>query len=126
DEVHIKIDPKDLKVDVMRASGAGGQHINTTDSAVRLTHLPSGVVVYCQDGRSQHANRDKAMKILLSRLQQIEDEKVTREASEARLSQIGTGDRSERIRTYNFPQSRVTDHRIGLTIHSIGEVMNGV
>lgn len=125
DEVEIKVNPNDLRVDVMRASGAGGQHINTTDSAVRLTHIPTGVVVYCQDGRSQHANRDKAMKILLSRLQQMEDDRVIREASEARLSQIGTGDRSERIRTYNFPQSRITDHRIGLTIHSINEVMNG-
>lgn len=125
DEVEIKVNPNDLKIDVMRASGAGGQHINTTDSAVRLTHIPSGIVVYCQDGRSQHANRDKAMKILLSRLQQLEDERVMKEASDARLSQIGTGDRSERIRTYNFPQSRITDHRIGLTIHSINEVMNG-
>ncbi|MCB0411740.1 MAG: peptide chain release factor 1, partial [Bdellovibrionales bacterium] len=125
DEVQVKVNPNDLKIDVMRASGAGGQHINTTDSAVRLTHIPTGLVVYCQDGRSQHANRDKAMKILLSRLQQMEDEKAMKEASDARLSQIGTGDRSERIRTYNFPQSRVTDHRIGLTIHSIGEVMNG-
>lgn len=125
DEVEIKVNPTDIKTDVMRASGAGGQHINTTDSAVRLTHIPSGIVVYCQDGRSQHANRDKAMKILLSRLQQAEDERVMKEASDTRLSQIGTGDRSERIRTYNFPQSRITDHRIGLTIHSINEVMGG-
>ena len=125
EEVEIKVNPADLKTDVMRASGAGGQHINKTDSAVRLTHLPTNTVVYCQDGRSQIANREKAMKILLSRLQQAEDERKVREASDQRLSQIGTGDRSERIRTYNFPQSRITDHRIGLTVHSIHEVMHG-
>ncbi len=125
EEVEVKIEAKDLRIDVMRASGAGGQHINTTDSAVRITHHPSGLVVYCQEGKSQHANKDRAMKILMSRLKALEEEKVIREASEARLSQIGTGDRSERIRTYNFPQSRITDHRIGLTLHSLDDIMKG-
>lgn len=125
EEVEVKINQNDLKIDVCRSSGAGGQHVNTTDSAVRITHLPSGIVIFCQEGRSQHSNRDRAMKILYSRLLAQQEEKSIREASEARLAQIGTGDRSERIRTYNFPQSRITDHRIGLTIHSINEVMNG-
>ncbi|MCB0377505.1 MAG: peptide chain release factor 1 [Bdellovibrionales bacterium] len=125
EEVEVSINPKDLRIDVMRASGAGGQHINTTDSAVRITHNPTGVVVYCQEGKSQHANKDRAMKILMSRLKAMEEEKAIKEASDARLSQIGTGDRSERIRTYNFPQSRVTDHRIGLTLHSLDDVMKG-
>lgn len=124
-EVDIKVDPKDVKVDVYRSSGAGGQHVNTTDSAVRLTHIPSGVVVTCQDGRSQIKNREKAFTILYSKLQALEEEKKIREASDQRLSQIGTGDRSERIRTYNFPQTRVTDHRIGLTLHKIDEIMKG-
>lgn len=121
----VKIDPKELRIDVMRSGGAGGQSVNKTESAVRVTHIPTGIAVHCQEGKSQHSNRDKAMQILFSRLKQIEDEKVIKEASDARLAQIGTGDRSERIRTYNFPQSRVTDHRIGVTIHSLGEVMNG-
>lgn len=125
EEAEVKINPTDLKIDVMRASGAGGQSVNKTESAVRLTHIPSGIVVYCQEGKSQHSNRDRAMKILWSRLKQAEEEKILKEASDARLAQIGTGDRSERIRTYNFPQSRVTDHRIGVTIHSLTEVMNG-
>lgn len=125
EETEVKVNPTDLRIDVMRASGAGGQSVNRTESAVRLTHLPTGLVVYCQEGKSQHANRDKALKILYSRLKQMEEEKVMKEASDARLAQIGTGDRSERIRTYNFPQSRVTDHRIGLTSHAIGEIMNG-
>ena len=124
-DVEIEINPKDIKVDVYRASGAGGQHINTTDSAVRLTHFPSGLVVTCQDGRSQIKNREKAFKILGSRLKALEEEKAVKEASDQRLSQIGTGDRSERIRTYNFPQTRVTDHRIGLTLHKINEIMAG-
>lgn len=124
-EVDVKLDPKDVKVDVYRSSGAGGQHVNTTDSAVRLTHLPSGIVVTCQDGRSQIQNREKAFKILYSRLQAAEEERKIKEASDQRLSQIGTGDRSERIRTYNFPQTRVTDHRIGLTLHRIDEIMGG-
>jgi peptide chain release factor 1 len=121
----VKINPTDLRVDVMRASGAGGQSVNRTESAVRLTHIPTGLVVYCQDGKSQHSNRETAMKILWSRLKQMEEDKVRQEASDARLAQIGTGDRSERIRTYNFPQTRVTDHRIGLTVHSLPAVMNG-
>ncbi|MCB9073721.1 MAG: peptide chain release factor 1 [Bdellovibrionaceae bacterium] len=125
EEVEVKLNPDDIKMDVCRASGAGGQHINKTDSAVRLTHLPTNTVVFCQDGRSQHANRDKAYKILYARIKAMEDEKAIKEASDARLAQIGTGDRSERIRTYNFPQSRITDHRIGLTTHNIGEVMKG-
>jgi peptide chain release factor 1 len=125
EEVDVKIDPNDLKIDTMRASGAGGQSVNRTDSAVRVTHLPSGLVVYCQEGKSQHSNKDRALKILFSRLLAIQEEKTRKEASDARLAQIGTGDRSERIRTYNFPQSRITDHRIGLTTHAIGEVMDG-
>ena len=125
EENEVKIDPNDLRIDVMRASGSGGQSVNKTESAVRVTHIPSGIVVYCQDGKSQHSNRDKAMKILYSRLLAVEEEKARKEASDARLSQIGTGDRSERIRTYNFPQTRITDHRIGLTVHSLDEVMNG-
>lgn len=125
EEVEVKIDPKDIRIDVMRASGAGGQHVNTTDSAVRVTHNPSGIVVYCQEGKSQHANKDRAMKILMSRLKAAEEDKAIKEASDARLSQIGTGDRSERIRTYNFPQTRVTDHRIGLTLHSLDDIMKG-
>jgi len=123
--VEVKIHPNDLRIDVMRASGAGGQHVNTTDSAVRITHLPTNTVVYCQEGKSQHANKDRGMKILWSRLKDMEDQKAIQEASDARLSQIGTGDRSERIRTYNFPQSRITDHRIGLTLHSLEDVMKG-
>lgn len=125
EEVEVAIEQKDIRIDVMRASGAGGQHVNTTDSAVRITHNPTGIVVYCQEGKSQHANKDRAMKILMSRLKQLEEDKAIKEASDARLSQIGTGDRSERIRTYNFPQSRVTDHRIGLTLHSLDDVMKG-
>ena len=125
EEIDIKINPNDLKIDVYRSSGAGGQSVNTTDSAVRITHLPTNTVVTCQDERSQLKNKSKAMKILYSRLKAVEDEKAVRNASDARLAQIGTGDRSERIRTYNFPQSRVTDHRIGLTVHQIDEVMKG-
>jgi peptide chain release factor 1 len=125
EEVEVKLNPQEIRIDTCRASGAGGQHINKTDSAVRLTHLPTNTVVFCQDGRSQHANKDQAFKILYSRLKAMEDEKAIKEASDARLAQIGTGDRSERIRTYNFPQSRITDHRIGLTTHNITEVMKG-
>lgn len=125
EDVEVKVNSSDVRIETMRASGAGGQHVNKTDSAVRLTHIPSGIVVYCQEGRSQHANRDKAFKILYSRLKAQEDERVIKEASDARLAQIGTGDRSERIRTYNFPQSRVTDHRIGLTTHNMSGIMNG-
>lgn len=125
DEVDVKIDSNDLRIDVMRASGAGGQSVNRTESAVRVTHIPTGIQVHCQEGKSQLSNREKAMKILYAKLQQIEDERARKEASDTRLEQIGTGDRSERIRTYNFPQSRITDHRIGLTIHQIDAVMSG-
>ncbi len=125
EENEVKINANDLRIDVMRSGGAGGQSVNKTESAVRITHLPSGLVVVCQDGKSQHSNKDQAMKVLYARLKQQEEDKVQKEASDARLAQIGTGDRSERIRTYNFPQTRVTDHRIGLTIHSLNNVMNG-
>ena len=125
DEVELKIDPKDLRIDVTRSQGAGGQSVNTTDSAVRVTHIPTGIIVFCQEGKSQLGNREQAMKILYSKLAALEEEKKRKEASETRLAQIGSGDRSERIRTYNFPQSRITDHRIGLTIHQIDAVMGG-
>lgn len=125
DEVEIQLNPKDLRVDTMRASGSGGQSVNRTDSAVRITHIPSGLFVACQIEKSQHGNRDRAMKMLAAKLQAIEDEKASKEASDTRLSQIGTGDRSERIRTYNYPQSRITDHRIGFTTHQLSEVMDG-
>ena len=125
EEVTVKVDPNDLRIDVYRSSGHGGQSVNTTDSAVRITHLPTGVVVTCQEGKSQLSNKEKAMKVLYSRLQALEDEKAMKEASDARLAQIGTGDRSERIRTYNFPQSRVTDHRIGYTSHNLTGIMAG-
>ena len=125
DDVDVQVHAKDVKVDVYRSSGAGGQHVNTTDSAVRLTHIPTGIVVTCQDGRSQIKNKEKAFKVLAARLKAAEEERVIKEASDQRLGQIGTGDRSERIRTYNFPQTRVTDHRIGLTLHRIDEIMSG-
>ncbi|HEX4926086.1 MAG TPA: peptide chain release factor 1 [Bdellovibrionales bacterium] len=125
EEVDVHVDPKDVRVDTYRAGGAGGQHVNKTDSAVRLTHIPTGLVIQCQDEKSQIKNRSKAFKILYARLLALQEEKSRKEASDARLAQIGTGDRSERIRTYNFPQSRITDHRIGLTIHQLNEVMEG-
>jgi peptide chain release factor 1 len=125
DEVDVQIHPNDLRIDVFRSGGAGGQSVNTTDSAVRVTHLPTGTVVICQDEKSQIKNKSKALKVLYSRLKAAEEERAIKNASDARLAQIGTGDRSERIRTYNFPQSRVTDHRIGLTIHQIDEIMKG-
>lgn len=125
EENEIKIDPKDLRIDVTRSQGAGGQSVNTTDSAVRVTHLPTGIIVFCQEGKSQLGNREQAMKILYAKLAALEEERKRKEASDARLAQIGTGDRSERIRTYNFPQSRITDHRIGLTIHQMDAVMGG-
>ncbi len=125
DEVEFNINAADLQVDTFRASGAGGQHVNKTESAIRITHLPTGTVVECQDERSQHKNRDRAMKILASRLYEEEQRKQMEALSAERKSQVGTGDRSERIRTYNFPQGRVTDHRIGLTLYKIEQIMNG-
>ena len=125
DEVDVRIEDKDLKIDVYRASGAGGQHVNTTDSAVRITHLPTGTVVTCQDGRSQHKNKDKAMQVLRARLYEAQREATQGAEAEARKAMVGSGDRSERIRTYNFPQGRVTDHRIGLTLHKLPEVLEG-
>ena len=125
EEVDVDLDLNDCKFDVFRASGNGGQSVNTTDSAVRLTHLPSGIVVSCQDEKSQLKNKDKALKVLRTRLYEMELEKQQGAEAEARKSQVGTGDRSEKIRTYNFPQGRVTDHRIGLTLHKLDGVMNG-
>lgn len=125
DEVEVNISPTDLRIDVFRASGAGGQHVNTTDSAVRITHLPTGTVVSCQDEKSQHKNKSKAMKVLSARILAVQEAEAAKENSSLRSAQVGTGDRSERIRTYNFPQSRVTDHRIGLTLHSLGDVIEG-
>ena len=125
EEVDVKIEDKDLRIDVFRSTGAGGQSVNTTDSAVRITHIPTGIVVTNQDEKSQHKNRAKGMKILRSRIYESEREKKEKERSRDRKNQIGTGDRSERIRTYNFPQSRITDHRINLTIHKLQEFLNG-
>jgi peptide chain release factor 1 len=125
EEVDVNINPVDLRIDVFRSGGAGGQGVNTTDSAVRITHNPSGLVVVCQDERSQHKNKDKAMKILRSRLLDLETARAAKAHSDARRSMVGTGDRSERIRTYNFPQGRLTDHRIGLTLYQLPEVMEG-
>jgi peptide chain release factor 1 len=125
EEVEIAIDPKDLKIDVFRSSGPGGQSVNTTDSAVRVTHLPTGIVVSCQDEKSQHKNKARALRVLRSRMLARQEEQQAREISAARRSQVGTGERSERIRTYNFPQNRVTDHRIGLTLHKLEAVLNG-
>ncbi|MGL4722563.1 MAG: peptide chain release factor 1 [Desulfovibrionaceae bacterium] len=125
DEVDISIKPEDIRLDVFRSSGPGGQSVNTTDSAVRLTHIPTGIVVTCQDEKSQHKNRAKAMKVLLSRLLQSEQDKYHQEMAENRKQQVGSGDRSERIRTYNFPQSRVTDHRINLTLYKLDLLMDG-
>ena len=125
EDVDIKIDDNDLRVDVFRSSGPGGQSVNTTDSAVRITHIPSGIVVSQQDEKSQHKNKAKALKILRSKLYDFERNKLEQERSTARKSQIGSGDRSERIRTYNFPQGRVTDHRINLTLHKLNDFLAG-
>ena len=125
EEVDVQIDPKDLKIDVYRSSGPGGQHVNTTDSAVRVTHLPTGIVTTCQDEKSQHKNKAKALKVLRARLLDIEQQRQQEELAKKRRSQVGTGDRSERIRTYNFPQGRVTDHRIGLTLYRLEAVLEG-
>jgi len=125
EDVEVDISPGDLAIDTFRASGAGGQHVNKTESAIRITHLPTGMVVECQDERSQHKNKDKAMKILRSRLfERMQQEQTDKIASQRKL-QVGTGDRSERIRTYNFPQGRMTDHRIGLTLYKLDTIMNG-
>ena len=125
EDVEVEINPTDLQIDTFRASGAGGQHVNKTESAIRITHLPTGVVVECQDERSQYKNKDKAMKILRSRLYEAKMREHNEKIASERKSQVGTGDRSERIRTYNFPQGRLTDHRIGLTLYRLEENLNG-
>ncbi|MBQ4049915.1 MAG: peptide chain release factor 1 [Clostridia bacterium] len=125
EDVKIEINEKDLKIDTYRSGGAGGQHVNKTESAIRITHIPTGIVVQCQDERSQFKNRDKAMKVLRSKLYDLYQEEQTDELSRNRKSQVGTGDRSERIRTYNFPQGRVTDHRIGMTLYSLVSFLSG-
>ncbi len=126
EEVEVDINPNDLRIDVFRAGGPGGQCVNTTDSAVRITHMPTGIVVSCQDEKSQHKNKDKAMKILRSRIYEVMEEQRHKEIADERKSQVGSGDRSERIRTYNFPQGRVTDHRINLTLYKLEQFLDGV
>lgn len=125
EDVELEIDPNDLKIDTFRSSGAGGQHINKTSSAIRITHIPTGTVVECQDERSQYKNKDKALKVLKSRLLKEKQDKQASEIAADRKSQVGTGDRSERIRTYNYPQGRLTDHRIGLTLYKLEDIING-
>jgi peptide chain release factor 1 len=121
----LPINPAELRIDTFRASGAGGQHVNKTDSAIRITHLPTGVVVECQDERSQHKNRSRAMSLLRARLLEAQRQKQTAQQAQDRKLQVGTGDRSERIRTYNYPQGRVTDHRINLTLYQLAAIMEG-
>jgi peptide chain release factor 1 len=125
EEVELVLNPDDLQIDTFRSSGAGGQHINKTSSAIRVTHLPTGIVVECQDERSQHRNREKALTVLRARLLQVEREKQNASIAGERRAQVGTGDRSERIRTYNYPQGRVSDHRIGLTLYKIEAILAG-
>jgi peptide chain release factor 1 len=125
EDVDVQIDDKDLRIDVYRSSGPGGQSVNTTDSAVRITHIPTGLVVIQQDEKSQHKNKAKALKVLRTRLFELERERLASERAGARRSMVGSGDRSERIRTYNFPQGRVTDHRIGLTLHKLDAILEG-
>ena len=125
EEVDVEINPADLQIDTYRAGGAGGQHVNKTESAIRITHIPTGTVVECQDERSQHKNREKAMKVLRSRILEAEMQKQNEQIAGERKLQVGTGDRSERIRTYNYPQGRVSDHRIGLTLYRIESILNG-
>ena len=125
EDVEIEINPSDLQIDTFRSSGAGGQHINKTESAIRITHLPTGLIVECQDERSQHKNKEKALKVLRSRLYDIKQAEQTEQIASERRSQVGTGDRSERIRTYNYPQGRVSDHRIGLTLYHLEAILNG-
>ena len=125
EEIDVDINPTDLRVDTYRAQGAGGQHVNKTDSAIRITHLPTGIVVQCQDNKSQHKNRAQAMKVLRARMYDAERQKISVERAADRKEQVGSGDRSERIRTYNFPQGRVTDHRINLTLYKLEQMMNG-
>ena len=125
EDVEVELNPADLQIDTFRSSGAGGQHINKTESAIRITHLPTGLVVECQDERSQHKNKDKAMRVLRSKLFELEQQKQQSSIADTRKSQVGTGDRSERIRTYNYPQGRVSDHRIGLTLYKLEQFLNG-
>ncbi|EQD35243.1 peptide chain release factor 1, partial [mine drainage metagenome] len=125
EEVELSINPEELRIDTFRSGGAGGQHVNKTESAVRITHLPTGIAVICQDEKSQHKNRDKAMRVLRARLLERIQGEAHAEIAAERKSQVGTGDRSERIRTYNFPQGRVTDHRIGFTTHRLVDVLDG-
>ena len=125
DDIDVVVDEKDLRIDTYRSSGAGGQHVNKTESAVRITHLPTGLVAECQDDRSQHKNKERALKILAARVKDAQVRAQQQSQASARRSLVGTGDRSERIRTYNFPQGRVTDHRINLTLYKIDQIMDG-